>query len=239
LDFECGGSYKRVLAFGIESGVEPPHSKFFTLHSQPSLELEIRSLLGTGSLELGTYRMNWLQTSVLLFVAFLVVFLQSTINGLRFVTGAQIDLLPSLMVYAGLNGGLAVITSVAIFGGLLHDSLSANALGVSILPLFAVGVFIHYHRGMILKEAAFARFILGVSASAAVPVATLILLSNTERQPLIGWFFLWQLFVMSLLGGLLTPLWFRFFDWATGLLSYRVEASTSFRPDRQIKRGRQ
>ena len=182
--------------------------------------------------------MNPLQTFLLLFVAFVMVFLESTISGLRFVTGAQIDFLPSLMVYAGLNGGLGVITAVAIFGGLLHDSLSANALGISILPLFAVGAFIHYHRGMILKEASFARFILGLSASAAVPIATLILLSNTERQPLIGWFFIWQLFVMSILGGLLTPLWFRFFDWATGLLSYRTEGTTSFRPDREIKRGR-
>jgi cell shape-determining protein MreD len=182
--------------------------------------------------------MNFLQTSVLLFVAFLVVFLQSTVTGLRLVTGAQIDLLPSLMVYAGLHGGLGAITALAILGGLMHDSLSANALGISILPLFAVGAFIHYHRGMILKEASFARFILGLGASALVPVATLILLSNTERQPLVGWFFIWQLFVMSILGGLLTPLWFRFFDWATGLLSYRAESTTSFRPDRQIKRGR-
>jgi len=87
--------------------------------------------------------MNFLQTSVLLFVAFLVVFLQSTVTGLRLVTGAQIDLLPSLMVYAGLHGGLGAITALAILGGLMHDSLSANALGISILPLFAVGAFIH------------------------------------------------------------------------------------------------
>jgi len=64
------------------------------------------------------------------------------------------------------------------------------------------------------------------------------LLSNAEKQPLIGWFSLWQLLVMSILGGILTPWWFRFFDWATGLLSYRTEGSTSFRPDREIKRGR-
>lgn len=182
--------------------------------------------------------MNWLSTFLLLFVAFLVVFLQSTVHGLRLVTGAQIDLLPSLMVYAGLNSGLGAITALALLGGLLHDSLSANALGVSILPLFAVGAFIHYHRGLILKEAPFARFILGVSASAAVPVATFLLLSNTERHPLLGWFSLWQLIVMSLLGGALTPWWFRFFDWANGLLTYRSEGTTSFRADREIKRGR-
>jgi len=182
--------------------------------------------------------MNSLQTFLLLFVAFLVVFLQTTVHGLRLVTGAQIDLLPSLMVYTGLNCGLAAITGLALFGGLLQDSLSANALGVSMLPLFAVGAFIHYHRGLILKDAPFARFILGLWASAAVPVATLMLLSNTDRQPLIGWFSLWQLIVMSLLGAFITPWWFRFFDWANGLLSYRREGMTSFRPDREIKRGR-
>jgi cell shape-determining protein MreD len=181
---------------------------------------------------------NALQTFVLLFVAFLVVFLQSTIHGLRMVTGAQIDLLPSLMVYAGLNSGLGAITALAIMGGLLQDSISANALGISILPLFAIGAFIHYNRGVILKEASFARFILGVIASAIAPVGTLILLSNGERQPLVGWFFIWQLVVMSIFGGLMTPCWFRFFDWANGLLSYRTEGTTSFRPDRQIKRGR-
>src|SRR5262245_33699323 len=112
--------------------------------------------------------MNFLPTFLLLFVAFLVVFLQTTVHGLRVVTGAQVDLLPSIMVYAGLNCGLGPITALAVCGGLLQDSLSANPLGVSILPLFACGAFIHYHRGLILKDAPFARFILGMSASAAV-----------------------------------------------------------------------
>lgn len=183
--------------------------------------------------------MNWLQTTLLLLVAFLVVFLQTTVHGVRLVTGAQIDLLPSLLVYAGLNCSLGAITGLALLGGLWHDSLSANALGISILPLFAIGAFIHYHRSLILKEAPFARFILGLGASAVAPVATLLLLSNTERQPLVGWFFVWQVFVMALLGGALTPWWFRFFDWANDLLSYRTEGTTSFRADREIKRGRQ
>lgn len=182
--------------------------------------------------------MTWLQTTLLLFVAFLVVFLQSTIYGFRLVTGAQIDLLPSLMVYAGLNCNLGAITALAVLGSLLHDSLSANPLGVTMLPLFAVGAFIHYHRSLILKEATFARFILGLWASGAVPVGTLLLLTNNERQPLLGWFSLWQLIVMTVLGGFITPLWFRFFDWANNLLTYRHEGTTSFRPDRQIKRGR-
>jgi len=143
------------------------------------------------------------------------------------------------MVYAGINCNLGGITALAVLGSLFHDSLSANPLGVTMLPLFAVGAFIHYNRGLILKDAAFARLILGLWASGAVPVGTLLLLSNTERQPLLGWFSLWQLVVMTLIGGFITPFWFRFFDWTNGFLSYRHEATSSFRPDRQIKRGRQ
>ena len=49
--------------------------------------------------------------------------------------GAQIDLLPALMVYAALNAGLPTVALLAVFGGLWFDTLSANPLGISILPL--------------------------------------------------------------------------------------------------------
>src|SRR2546425_8700130 len=178
-----------------------PRPKRCKRRRSPRCELVIVVWCFSGAwlLVLGAYCMTWLQTTLLLFVALLVVFLQSTIQGFRLVTGAQIDLLPSLIVYAGLNCNLVAIIALAVLDSLLHDSLSANPLGVTMLPLFAVGAFIHYHRGLILKEATFARFILGLWASGAVPVATLLLLTNSERQPLLGWFSLWQLVVMTLL----------------------------------------
>ena len=44
--------------------------------------------------------------------------------------------------------------------------------------------------------------------------------------------------VMMALGGLMTPVWFWIFDRLLLALSYQPLNQSSFRPDRQIKRGR-
>jgi len=186
----------------------------------------------------GETAVNSLHTFLLLATAFLIVFLESSFNGFRLIAGAQVDLLPSLMVYTAFSSSLTMITSLAICGGLWHDSLSANPLGISILPLFVIGLALHSNRGLILKDEPFARFMLGMGASAAAPLMTLLLLLNTDHKPMIGWFTLWQWVVMSLIGAVVTPWWFRFFYWLNTTLSYKPLAGTSFRPDRQIKRGR-
>lgn len=182
--------------------------------------------------------MNWLRTIFILAAAFVSVFLQATVNGPRHFLGAQVDLLPSLMIYTGLSSGLTTVALLAGCGGLWFDSLSANPLGISVLPLFLIGFVIQRYRGLILREQTFAQLVLGLAASAGAPVLTLLLLLNAEIQPLIGWFSLWQWLVVSLAGAAVTPLWFRFFDRLTHALSYRPFGDTSFRPDRQIKRGR-
>jgi cell shape-determining protein MreD len=183
--------------------------------------------------------MNWLSTFLVLAVAFLVVFVQATFNELRSVIGAQVDLLPGLMVYAGLSQGLISIGLLAVLAGSCFDSLSANPLGISILPLWGIGFLIHRYRGLILRSQVYAQFVLGLGASALAPVLTVLLLLNTEHRPLIGWFSLWQWLVMSLAGAAMTPVWFRFFDRIHRAFSYRPLGETSFRPDREIKRGRQ
>jgi len=182
--------------------------------------------------------MNWLPTIFVLMVAFLAVFLEATVNGLRHLLGVQVDLLPGLMVYASLTCGLPTVGLLAVCGGLWFDSLSSNPLGISVLPLFLIGFVIQRYRGLILREQTFAQLVLGLAASAGAPVLTLLLLLNAEIQPLIGWFSLWQWLVLGLAGAVVTPLWFRFFDGLTHALSYRPAEETSFRPDRQIKRGR-
>ena len=83
--------------------------------------------------------MNWLQTVLVLGAAFLAVFWEAAFGGVRHLLGAQVDLLPPLMVYASLCTGLTTVTLLALCGGLWFDSLSANPLGVTVLPLFAVG----------------------------------------------------------------------------------------------------
>jgi rod shape-determining protein MreD len=182
--------------------------------------------------------LNPLHTFFVLFAAFIAIFLQSTFNGLRGVFGAQADLLPSLMVYASLSSGMPTMASLAVFGGLLLDSQSANPLGISILPLFTIGFLIQKYRGLILREQRVAQLVLGFSASAFAPLVTLLLLLNTDKQPLVSWFSLWQWLLMTALGGFACPVWFWIFDKLNLALSYKALNETSFRSDREIKRGR-
>ena len=183
--------------------------------------------------------MNWFNTIAIVVVVYLAVFLQATSNELRHWIGVQIDLLPSLVVYASLSRGIAAMSCVTVCGGLWLDSLSANPLGISVLPLFLVGLLIQRSRDLILRQEPFAQFVLGASASAAVPLLTLLLLVNTNVQPLIGWSSLWQWLVLSAVGGGVTPVWFGFFDRLGQALNYRPVGETSFRADREIKRGKQ
>jgi cell shape-determining protein MreD len=176
---------------------------------------------------------------MLLAATIVVVFVQSAFNGLRYLLGAQVDLLPSLLVYAALTQGLPAVTLVAVSGGLWFDSLSSNPLGISVLPLFLISLVIYRCRGLVLRSEVFAQVALGLAASAATPVLTLLLLINVDRQPLLGWFSLWQWCVVTVAGGVMTPAWFKFFDWINRALNYRPWGETTFRSDREIKRGRQ
>lgn len=183
--------------------------------------------------------MTWPTSIFVLLAAFLAVFWQAAFNGLRHFLGAQIDLLPALMVYAGLTTGMVTVASLAFLGGLWFDSLSANPLGVSVLPLFVIGFVIHLSRELILREQAFAQFVLGLGASAAVPALTLVVLLTMGHTPLLGWGSLWQWIVMALGGAVATPVCFELFGWLHRALIHSSGAvSSSFRPDREIRRGK-
>ena len=182
--------------------------------------------------------MNVLQTILILAVAFLAVFGEATFPVLRHWLGAQVDLLPVLMVYAALNTDLATVSLLAVLGGLWFDALSANPLGISILPLYAVGFLICARRDLILRELSFAQLVLGTVASAAVPALSILLLLSGGKQPLIGWGSIWQWIVMVAGGAAATPLVFALFNWCNHALGYQPRTETSFRPDREIRRGR-
>jgi cell shape-determining protein MreD len=182
---------------------------------------------------------NSFNTIAVLIVAYLLVWLQATFNELRPFIGAQVDLLPSLIVYTGLSCGVVSLTLISVCAGLWFDSLSANPLGVSLLPLFLIGLFIQRYREFILRDQAYAQMIIGFIASAAAPFMIVLLLLNLDEHPLIGWFSIWQWMVVSVAGALMTPVWFRLFHWIGHTLNYRAWGETSFRTDREIKRGRQ
>ncbi len=183
-------------------------------------------------------QMNWLSTVLVLAAAFAAVFWETAFGGLRHLLGAQIDLLPGLMVYAALNGGLKTVCLLGACGGLWFDSLSANPLGVSILPLFLIGLATYQARDMVLREQAFAQAVLGLAASMLMPLIVLLALLTTGKAPLFGWGTLWQLLVMSLGGAVATPIFFVLFEWLQHQLVHQRASEPSFRPDREIRRGR-
>lgn len=182
--------------------------------------------------------MNWLNTAFVLGAAFLAVFGEAAFGGLRHLVGAQIDLLPPLMVYAGLCTGITTVALLAVCAGLWFDSLSANPLGVTVLPLFAIGLAIHLKRELILRDQTFAQLVLGLAASMATSLLTLLLLLSMGRNPLLGWGTLWQIVVVSVGGAIATPIWFVLFGWLQRTLVHHRAVESSFRPDRQIRRGR-
>ena len=182
--------------------------------------------------------MTWLKNIFVLGGAFLAVFWEAAFPGLRHLLGAQIDLLPPLMVYAALATNFGTVCLTAACGGLWFDSLSANPLGISVVPLLVVGVTIYSVRDVILRHQAFAQFALGLIASGTVPLLTLGLLLTAGHPPLLGWGTLWQLIVMTLGGAAATPIIFILFEWLERAFTHDRVVQTSFRPDREIRRGR-
>ena len=181
---------------------------------------------------------NWLSTVFVVVAGFLAVFAQAAFTGVRHLLGGQIDLLPALMVYAALRTSLVSVAVFAFLGGIWFDALSANPLGVTVLPLFLVGLGISIYRELILREQFFAQLALGAGASAAVPVLVLLLLLTTGQKPLVGWGTAWQLLIMIVAGTAATPALFMVFGFLHRLLGHQGPPELSFRPDREIRRGR-
>jgi rod shape-determining protein MreD len=179
--------------------------------------------------------MNFFQPALILGFAFLAVFCEATLSAPRHLLGAQIDLLPGLMVYAALNADIVTLSLLAVLGGMWFDALSENPLGVTILPLMVVGYSIYLQRDLILRGLPFAQLVLGAAASALVPALTVLLLLNGGRQPLLGWASLWQWLVMTAGGAAATPVMFALFEWCRRTFAYRRHTEAGFRPDREIR----
>ena len=182
--------------------------------------------------------MNFFKPALILSFAFLAVFGQATLSAPRSLLGAQIDLLPALMIYAALNADIVTLSLLAVLGGMWFDSLSANPLGVTILPLMVAGFPVYLRRDLILRGLPFAQFVLGAAASALVPALTVLLLLNGGKQPLLGWASLWQWMVMIAGGAAATPVIFSLAEWFGHTLGYKPRTQSSFRSDREIHRGR-
>jgi cell shape-determining protein MreD len=183
--------------------------------------------------------MSWLNTILILTLAYVAAFLEGSFDGFRNLIGAQITLLPALMVYASMTSEIGTVALLAVCGGLWRDSLSKDPLGASILPLMLIGYLIMWKRELLLRESQIAQMVLGLAAGAVFPLATLFLLLNLRREPLLGWGLVWQWVVGALTGGMLAPLLFAVFNRLRRAIEYPAQKQSSFRDDREIKRGRQ
>lgn len=179
--------------------------------------------------------MNHLTSIFVLCVAFLGVFLEAWVDVFRDFLGTQISILPALMVYASLTQGVTTLSFLAVFGGLWYDSLSCNPLGVTIMPLFLIGLVIHFYRELLLRENLFAQTVLGFAASVLSPLATVFFLLNFGEPLPLGWKSIWQFAVMGAGGAALTPALFWVFDWFNKTFNYQPVTQSSFRPDREIR----
>lgn len=173
---------------------------------------------------------------IVLAVAF--VFFEAAITWPRQLLGAQVDLLPALMVFTAVRLGPGSILALALIGGLSMDALSLNPLGASPLPLCIVGMLIHLKHDQILHEKGAAQVALGMAASLVVPLTTLLMILTAGESPLVGTGFLWDLVVLTAGGGVAAPLIFKLMNALENALIYQALSQPSFRPDREIRRGR-
>ena len=181
---------------------------------------------------------SWLIFFFFLASGYFAIFAEARIEFIRNLTGAQIDVLPGLMVYAGISFRRSFAISSAIILGLLFDSLSANPLGASAFSLALLAFAVSYFRELLLSDRFFTHWILGLCASAVVPALTLAYLQLDGRSPLLGAGTFWQWALMTAGGGALTPLWFKVFDRLDLAFRYKEVPESVFRSDRQIARGR-
>ncbi len=156
--------------------------------------------------------MNRFHLIALPLIALLSLYVESVLSWPRTLIGAQIATLPALVIFAALRSNFPALLIVILLGSLWRDALSADPLGLSLLPLATVGAVVHANRQIIVGDQFYARFMVGAIAGAAVPLLMLLQLFTLGREPLAGWFFAWQLAVMSVGSGLLVPVYFRLFD---------------------------
>jgi rod shape-determining protein MreD len=181
---------------------------------------------------------NWVALTVFVTAGYAVAFAQGRITFLRELTGAQVDFLPGLMVYAAMAYRPELVLGCAFLFGAFYDSLSANVFGTSFTALALIGLGASRFRELLLSDQFITHWVLGVLASAFAPLISLLVLNLAAVEPLVGLASLWQWAVMIAGGGLATPLWFKFFNRLDDASRFKEMPESAFRPDRQIARGK-
>lgn len=180
----------------------------------------------------------WVNVFIFMVIGYVCIFVQSRLTTFRDIFGTQFDLVPGLIAYAAVSFNFHVVLGVSAGLGLLMDLLSANALGASMLAYLVVAVLGYYFRELLLSEQFVAQFALGTATTGAITILTVGILHLIGQQPLLGLGTVFQWLLVSTGGGAVTPLWFKLFTMLDQAFRYKEVPESSFRPDREIARGR-
>ena len=181
---------------------------------------------------------NGVTLLVFLITGYVIIFAQGKFTFFRDFFGAQPDLLPGMIVYAAMAFKLeTVMVCVCIFG-LLFDSFSLNPLGTTVVTLGVIGFAASRYRELLLSEQFTTHWVLGLIASGVAPIISYAVVRLSDLTPLVAAGSALQWAIMTAGGGIVTPLWFKVFNWLDIALRYKEIPESTVRPDRQIARGR-
>jgi rod shape-determining protein MreD len=167
---------------------------------------------------------NGVTLLVFLLTGYAIIFAQAKLTFFRDFFGAQPNLIPGMIVYAAIAFRLETTMLCAGVFGVLFDTLSSNVLGTSIMTLAIIGLAGAGYRELV--------------ASGIAPLIAYLVLRLSGMSPLIGAGSIWQWAITTAGGGIVTPLWFRLFNRLDEAVRYKEIPESTFRPDREIARGR-
>jgi len=153
-----------------------------------------------------------LNRTLLIFVALLLVVLQSTLANVVSLAGAKIELLPALVVYCSMSASLPTALLVAFCGGMFQDVLSAGRLGLSALPLCGIAVVFTNFRPLLFRDFWVIQAVLGGLAAFAASVWMVLCQLVAAGPNTVTLRTAFTVFWVVVTSALLTPLLFRLLD---------------------------
>lgn len=182
--------------------------------------------------------MNRVPITVLFLTTWLTVFGQTQFPSLTGSLGIPLDLRPALIVYAALSHGLPTLLGISLVAGLGTDALSANPIGVSLVPCFVLGLILNLRQHLLLREQGYAQMWLGLAGGMTLPLMTWALLLVHDRSAPMGFGIFFRILSIGILNAAACPALFLVFDGLRDIFDYKPISEMGFRNDREIKRGR-
>ncbi len=162
----------------------------------------------------------FLNRTMLVVVAVLLVVIQSTVANIVTIQGAKIELLPALVVYCSMATSLPTALIVAFGGGLLQDVLSAGRLGLSTLPLCGIAVVLASVRPMLFRDFFPVQSLLGGAAALVTSVWMVLCQMVSVGHGTVTNHTISTIFWVVLASAVLTPLLFRMLDRLVRLIGH-------------------